>query len=153
MQTSYSVRYSFSQEFDAPADRAYAWCVDYKPDDWTIMGKNGRREIERLNEDTIILTDTVVGRDGPVTKQRLVRLNRDRLAWTNTHIGGPNLHSQFWYQVVPSGKGSRLDFTGLQINYGRRPSDEEVARMAAELARDDSGMWRLLAEEMRKDLK
>lgn len=152
MRSSYSVRYGFSQRFEVPAERAFEWCTDYTPDDWKMMGKKGRREIERLNEDTIILTDTYVDRSGPVTKKRLVRLNHERLAWTNTHVGGPNLHSQFWYQIVPEGKGSRLEFTGLQINYGRRPAVQEVAKLSKELAEDDSGMWRLLAEEMRKDL-
>ena len=151
MSKSYSVRYRFSQRFDAPPKKAYEWCTDYRTDDWTIMGKNGKRKIERLNEDTIILTDTYAGKNGPVTKQRLVRLSPESLAWTNTHVGGPNLHSQFWYQIVPEGKGSRLDFTGLQVNYGRRPSVKKVAKLSEELAKEDSGMWLLLAEAMHKD--
>lgn len=150
---SYSVRYGFSQSFGVPAKEAYDWCVDYRPNDWEIMGKKGKRRISRLNDDTLILTDTVVGDGGPVTKRRLVRLNPERLAWTNTHIGGPTLHSQFWYQIVSERSGSRLDFTGLQINYGKRPSSERIAKMAKELADDDSGMWHLLAREMKKDLR
>ncbi len=149
---SYSVRYGFSQSFEVPAKEAYDWCVDYRPNDWDIMGKKGRRRISRLNDDTLILTDTVVGDEGPVTKRRLVRLNPERLAWTNTHIGGPTLHSQFWYQIAGEGTKSRLEFTGLQIFYGKRPSTGKIASMAKKLAEDDSGMWRLLAKEMKKDL-
>jgi hypothetical protein len=117
------------------------------------MGKKGKRGIKRINEDTLILTDTVTGDDGPVTKHRLVRLNPKRLSWTNTHLSGPNKHSQFWYQIVARGSGkSSLDFTGLQVNYGRRPPSARIAEMAEGLRADDRRMWSLLAEEMRKDL-
>ncbi len=118
------------------------------------MGKNGTRRIKHINDDTLILTDTVVGKGGPVTKKRLVRLNPGRLAWTNTHIAGPNKHSQFWYQIIPmDGEKSRLDFIGLQVNYGKRPSVARIAKIAKELKADDSGMWSLLAKEMRKDFR
>lgn len=151
---SYSVCYEFSQQFDIPERPAFDWCTDYKPDDWTKMGKNGTRRIKHINDDTLILTDTVVGKGGPVTKKRLVRLNPGRLAWTNTHIAGPNKHSQFWYQIIPmDGEKSRLDFIGLQVNYGKRPSVARIAKIAKELKADDSGMWSLLAKEMRKDFR
>jgi len=151
---SYPVRYRFSQTFASPARRAYEWCVDYKPDDWARMGKKGTRRIKWLNEDTLILADTVVGYEGPVTKRRLVRLNAERLAWTNTHISGPNKHSQFWYQIVPLGKSkSRLDFIGLQVNYGKPPSASDIGRLSKALRKDDARMWTLLAEEMLKDFK
>ena len=151
---SYPIRYRFSQSFDVPAKAAYQWCTDYRPDDWKRMGKKGTRKIRRLNEDALILTDTVVGESGAVTKKRLVRLNADRLAWTNTHLAGPNRHSQFWYQIVAEGKGrSRLEFTGLQINYGRRPSAPRIAEMGKGIKEEDSGMWALLAREMARDLK
>lgn len=149
---SYSIHYSFNQPFDVSAKMAFDWCIDYRPDDWRRMGKKGTRTIKRINEDTLILTDTVVGKDGPVTKRRLVRLNPERLAWTNTHIAGPNKHSQFWYQIVARAhEKSRLDFIGLQVNYGKRPSSTRIARVAEELKADDKRMWSLLAEEMRKD--
>ncbi len=150
---SYSIHYGFNQPFDFPAKIAFDWCTDYKSDDWAKMGKKGTRKIKHINDDTLILTDTVTGKDGPVTKKRLVRLNPERLAWTNTHVGGPNIHSQFWYQIVARGKQkSRLDFIGLQVNYGKPPSTVRIAEMAKELRTDDAGMWTLLAEEMRKDL-
>ena len=149
---SYPVRYRFSQSFEASAKAAYEWCTDYQPDDWNRMGKKGIRKIHRLNEDTLILTDTVVEASGPVTKKRLVRLNPDRLSWTNTHLAGPNKHSQFWYQIIAVGDKSRLDFTGLQVNYGKRPSASEIREMARDLRNSDSRMWVLLAKEMSKDL-
>ncbi len=151
--SSYPIRYSFSQTFDVPAKQAFRWCVDYKADDWKRMGKNGMRKIRRLNEDTLILTDTVVTDGQSVTKRRLVRLNSNRLAWTNTHVDGPNKHSQFWYQIVPLGRNrSRLDFTGLQVNYAkRRPSASKVAALARKIRKEDSGVWVLLAKEMSKD--
>jgi len=150
---SFTVRYEFSQRFKVPARDAFGWCTDYRSDDWERMGKKGTRRIRHINEDTLILTDTVEGREGAVTKRRLVRLYPERLAWTNTHVGGPNRHSQFWYQIVEEGAGkSRLDFTGLQVNYGNRPSPKGIAAMARELKADDAGMWVLLAEEMYKEL-
>jgi hypothetical protein len=152
--SSYSVHYEFSQQFNLPGKAAFYWCIDYRSDDWARMGKNGKRKIKRINEDTLILTDIVVGKRGPVTKRRLVRLNPERLAWTNTHISGPNKHSQFWYQIVATGSGkSRLDFTGMQVNYGKRPSAATLAKIAKELKADDSRMWSLLAKEMSSDFR
>jgi len=151
---SYSIHYSFSQRFEVPARAAFDWCVDYREDDWRRMGRRGVRKIKLLNEDTLVLTDKVSTKEGHVTKKRLVRLNPELLAWTNTHIAGPNRHSQFWYQVVEEGKErSRLDFTGLQVNYGRRPSAARITELAKELKADDSKTWALLAKEMHKDLR
>jgi hypothetical protein len=162
---SYSVQYRFSQPFDFPAEMAYRWCIDFAPDDWARMGKEGTRKITRINEDALILTDTVIsktgdgkkgqGRRAKVTKQRLVRIYPERMEWTNTHLTGPNKHSQFWYQIVAEDENrSRLDFTSLQINYyqGKRPSPEKITDMAAELKVEDSRTWQLLAKEMQKDL-
>jgi len=152
MVDSYSVSYSFEQNFDFLPKAAYNWCIDYKPDDWSLMGKKGSRKIKRINEDTLILTDTVTGGDGPVTKKRLVRLDPERLSWTNTHISGPNKHSQFWYRITGVGKGkSKLEFIGHQVNYGKVPSAKSIEKLADELRADDSGLWRLLSVEMGKD--
>jgi len=153
LKESYSIRYKFSQEFDVPARRAFRWCTDYQPGDWGLMGKKGTRKVKPINEDTLILEDTVMGDEGPVKKQRLVRLNPETLSWTNTHIGGPNKHSQFWYKISETGPGrSRLDFTGLQINYGMRQPGGGVSRLAARLRAEDTAQWKLLAKEMEKDL-
>jgi len=149
---SYSIRYRFSQPFEVLAKTAYEWCTDYQPDDWKRMGKRGTRKIQLLNEDTLILTDTVAEVNGPVTKKRLVRLNPDQMSWTNTHLAGPNKHSQFLYKIIAVGNKSRLDFTGLQVSYGQQPSASRIRKMARELRNSDSGMWVLLAKEMSKDL-
>jgi hypothetical protein len=148
---SYSVRYRFSQPFDVSAQTAYEWCTDFRPDDLPRMGEEGTRKIERINEDTLILTDVIKGKRE--RKQRLVRLNPDRMSWTNTHLNGTNKHSQFWYEVVADGpQSSHLEFTGLQVNYGRPPTVVRIAKKAEELAAIDSGAWLLLAREMRRDL-
>lgn len=151
---SYSVRYGFSQAFEVEPSTAYEWCTDFREDDWARMGKKGTRRIQRINDDGLILTDSVGTGKRRVTKRRLVRLNPDRLAWTNTHLSGPNRFSQFWYEIVSDGKGgSSLEFTGLQVKYGSRPSSARIAEMAKELATEDSGDWLLLANEMHRDLK
>jgi len=153
MTDSYSLSYSFEQNFDFPAKTAYGWCTDYRPDDHSLMGKKGSRKIRRINEDTLILTDTYPGLDKPVTKKRLVRLDPGRLSWTNTHISGPNKHSQFWYRITGVGKGkSKLEFIGHQVYYCKVPPGKSIEKLADELKGEDSGMWRLLAAEMRKDL-
>ncbi len=146
--------YRFSTRLPASADAAYRWAVDYAPDDPARMGQQGRRRIEVVAPRTILLTDTIV-RDGrTVTKQRLVRLRpRDR-AWTNTHIGGPTRHSQFFYRIVPRGRrGSSLEFIGLQVERAPRPlTPTQLARRAREVAREDAALWRRLARAMASDL-
>ena len=148
---SYSLRYQFSQRFNLPARRSYEWCTDFRPDDPARMGLQGTRKIERINDDTLILTDTIRGQREQ--KRRLVRLNPDRLAWTGTHLNGSNKFSQFWYQVTAEGtQGSHLEFAGLRVNYGRPPAPSRVAQMAQALAAGDSADWALLAKEMERDL-
>ncbi len=149
---SYSVRYRFSQPFNVSAQAAYEWCTDFRADDLARMGQVGTRKIRRINDDTLILTDVIKGKRE--RKQRLVRLNPDRMSWTNTHLNGSNKLSQFWYQVVPDGaQSSHLEFTGLRVNYGKPPEHAKIEEMADELAVEDSGDWLLLATEMHNDLK
>ena len=147
----YSIRYGFTQAFNFPADVAYKWCTDYDPKDMQLQGANGTRRIKRLTEDTIILEDRY---DIGITKTKLVRLNPERHSWTNTHISGPAKHSQFLYEIVPEGTNrSHLNFTGLQISYGKKkPSPATIARLAAQLRKEDSHGWKLLAQAMQKDL-
>jgi hypothetical protein len=150
---SYSVRYRFAQPFDFSAETAYGWCTDYQPDDLARMGRKGTRKIDSINEDALILTDTVVDAGKRVRASRLVRLNPDRLSWTSTHLTGTNKFSQFWCQILPEGEtGSRLEFIGLHVNYGRRPSPARIGSMARELADADSSEWMLLAKAMKEDL-
>ena len=84
-----SVRYKFSQKFAVPVDDAFAWAVDYDPDDYALMGLEGERKIKKLSDDAFILEDTRPTQKGPVTKSRLVRLDRGRRILINTHIDSP----------------------------------------------------------------
>jgi hypothetical protein len=149
------VRYSFTQKFSVPVEEAFAWAVDYDPDDFSLMGQEGRRKINKLSDDTFILEDARKTEQGWVEKTRLVRINPERHAFTNTHISGPTLHSQFWYEFFPEGnKASRLEFTGLLLYPSEKKlSTAEVAKMAAEERKGDSKIWRNLAKAMEADLK
>ena len=149
-----SVRYNFSQHFAIPAQDAFAWSVDYQPDDLVLMGEKGKRKIEWISEDAVIVTDTVRINKESMTKARLVRIYPERLSWTNTHLSGPNKHSQFLYEILPDDKGgSRLNFTGLQLNYGRKKATKaETVRLAREYAVADSETWVRLAAAMENDL-
>ena len=91
---------------------------------------------------------------GTDSKTRLVRLYPKRLAWTNTHVRGSSRHSQFLYELAPSGRGtSRLEFTGLQLlRLARRPSARATATLGRTLAREDAALWRVLARAMARDL-
>ncbi|MGA2573304.1 MAG: hypothetical protein ABSF36_03720 [Candidatus Methanomethylicaceae archaeon] len=151
---AYSVHYKFSQHFNFPAQDAYRWCTDYQTDDIVLMGSKGKRQIQRINDDTLVLTDTLFGKERKTVKKRLVRLYPECLFWTNTRLSADGRHSQFLYQIVPDGeKGSRLDFTGSQVYYNsKKPTPVRIALMANELAKEDSLGWKSLAKAMEKDL-
>lgn len=146
-----SLRYSFSQHFDVPPAEAFAWSVDYRPDDHKLMGRKGTRKIAWISDDAVVLTDTVETGTGRVTKERLVRIYPDRLSWTNTHLSGPNQHSQFLYEIVPDRGGSRLNFTGLQLNY-QKMSKRDAERLAKQYAKEDAELWVRLAGAMERDI-
>jgi len=149
------VRYSFTQKFSVPVEEAFRWSIDYDPDDFSLIGFEGRRKVKKLSEDAFILEDARKTDDGWVEKTRLVRINPERRSFTNTHISGPTLHSQFWYEFFPEGKGgSRLEFTGLLLYPSeKRLSSEQVAKMAAEERKGDSKNWKNLAKAMEAYLK
>lgn len=148
------VRYNFTQKFSVPVDEAFAWAIDYDPNDFSLMGQEGRRKINKLAEDTFVLEDARRTPEGFVEKTRLIRVNHERRSFTNTHISGPTLHSQFWYEFFPEGRrASRLDFTGLLL----LPSDKkmtakEIAAVAAAEKKTDSTIWRHLAKAMEAEL-
>ena len=150
-----SVRYSFSQKFSVPVEDAFRWAVDYDPDDFSLMGQEGRRKINKLSEDTFVLEDARKTEKGWVEKTRLIRINPERRSFSNTHISGPTLHSQFWYEFFPEGRrASRLDFTGLLLYRSEKKlSPAEVAKMATEERKGDSKIWKNLAKAMEADLK
>jgi hypothetical protein len=150
---SYSVHYKFSQHFDFPAKDAFDWSMDYDEGDIARFGKHGKRKIERINEDTLILTDMYLSGSSREVKRRLIRIYPELLTMVNTRLSETNRHSQFIYEFVPEGeKGSRLDFTGSHVFAGRKPSPSKIASLARGMAEEDAGGWRRLAAEMKKDL-
>ena len=150
-----SLHYHFSQRFNVPAAKAYKWCTNYSPEDHVLMGTaNAKREILRISESTILLTDTYYSKNDSVTKQRLVCLYPNRLSWASTHLTGPNKYSQFLHEIVPESKGTcRLEFTGLQIEYNNEESlnKKEVEILARKLRKEDSATWKLLAAAMERE--
>jgi hypothetical protein len=151
----YSIRYRFSQRFNVPAQKAYKWCTEYSPEDHVLMGEvAAERQITRLTDSTIILTDIFHTSSGPVEKKKLVQLYPDRLSWISTHLTGPNKYSQFIYETSAEGNdASRLDFTALHLEYEReKSSDVDVKLLAEKLRKEDSEAWKLLASAMTKEL-
>jgi hypothetical protein len=144
-----SVAFSFSQRFACSADALYAWATDYDPGDLELMGHHGRRRVRRLLDDTILLTDSVATPDGGRrSKQKLIRLFPERRTWTNTHVSGPNRHSQFIYEVVAEGRRARLDFTGRQLMQVDDASPRALRALARHIRQEDAASWRRLARAM-----
>ncbi|MDA4121754.1 MAG: hypothetical protein OK456_01085 [Thaumarchaeota archaeon] len=151
---SYSVHYSFVQRFKFTAKEAYEWSMDYRADDFELMGKSATRKIDHINNDTIMLTDAFLQEKGrPVVKRRLIRMYPELLMMVNTRVSADNIHSQFLYQFEDDPKGgSLLRFTGSHVFYGRRPTQAKIAALASEMKKEDSGIWVNLNEAMNKDL-
>ncbi len=152
--SSYSVHYKFSQRFGFPARDAYNWSMDYRSDDIERMGERGTRRIRRINDDTLVLTDTLFSdKGGRVSKRRLIRMYPELLTMVNTRLSADGIHSQFIYQFVDEGEGrSRLDFTGAQVFYGEKPTASKLESLAREMAKEDSAVWVRLAAAMKNDL-
>jgi hypothetical protein len=113
------------------------------------MKEAGKRKIEKLSDDTVILTDTS---NGKVTKTKLVRLYPKELFWTSTHISGPLKHSQFLYRIAPEGKNrSRLDFVGRQLE-SRMMTKSEARALARKVRKEDSAAWKYLAKALDDEL-
>jgi hypothetical protein len=151
---SYTVHYRFSQSFPFPAEDAFAWAADYDAGDLALMGLDGRREIERIDRDTVVLNDIFFAAGRTTKKRRLIRIFPELLMLTNTRLSASNKHSQFIYQFVAEGKKrSRLDFTGAQVERSKTgPSPSKIEALASDYARVDSALWVNLAEAMGKDL-
>jgi hypothetical protein len=150
-----SIRYRFSQRFSVPARKAYKWCTEYDPQDPALMGEDAaERQITHLTDTTIILTDIFHTSNGRVEKQKLVQLYPDRLSWISTHLTGPNKYSQFIYEISAESDGaSRLDFTGLHLEYEKENLDSKgIKSLADKLKEEDSAVWTLLAKVMAKEL-
>jgi hypothetical protein len=148
-----SVRYAFTQRFSVPVEEAFRWSIDYEPDDFPLMGWEGRRKVKKLSEDAIILEDAMKTDKGVVEKTRLVRVNPERRSFSNTHIAGPTIHSQYWYEFFPEGSGgSRLEFTGLILYPGEKElSSQQVSEITAKEREDDMKVWKNLAKAMESD--
>jgi len=150
------IQYHFSQCFKVPALKAYEWCTNYDPQDHALMRVNAKREILRVSDSTIVLTDVYYDKKQGIEKQKLVCLYPNQLTWTNTHLTGPNKYSQFLYQIVPENERvCRLDFTGLQIQLisKKRLNRKEIELLAEKLRSEDSAIWRLLATEMEREFR
>jgi len=153
--TTISVRYHFRQPLAAPAPAAYAWCTDFGPADGALFSARTRRTVRWIAEDALVMTDTTYPGRRPLRIQRLVRLDPEARAWTNTHLDGPYRGSQYWYRVVADGaRRSHLEFRGLRLEASaRRLSAAEVDRRSAECRRADAGEWRRrLAPALARDV-
>ena len=137
------VRYAFRQPFAVEADRAYAWCTDFRPQDGALYSRRTLRRVDRLTDDAYLLTDTPFPLGRPRTIRRLVRLAPAERAWSSTHLDGPFRHSQFWYRIVRGGRGrSYLDFRALKLERAAHPlSAGELRRRATRNQRADADVW------------
>ncbi|MGC4115132.1 MAG: hypothetical protein QM765_11095 [Myxococcales bacterium] len=142
-----SLHFTFTQRFRLPAREVYAWATDFSQDDPDVMGLSGSRRVEHLAPDTVLLTDRFGPQGKRVTKKKLVRLYPERMSWTNTHLAGPNRHSQFLYELVSDGpRACHLVFTGSQVNYpAKAPSAKELKAMVDQVREDDAALWKRLA--------
>jgi hypothetical protein len=145
-----SVNYRFSQHLDAPPRDAYQWCIDYQPDDLSLMHEKGQRRIQWITEDTVILREVVHQNGRKIEKVKLVKLDRTRLSWYNIQLSGPNKHSAFLYRISPEGRNqSRLNFTGLLVVYSKtRLSKRKLRQIARKEKHYDSNAWKHLAKAM-----
>lgn len=150
-----SVRFDFKQPFRVSATAAYEWCTDFRDSDGHLFEQKWKRQVRRLSKDTLILVDTTWPNGRRRVINRLVRLNPDELSWTNTHLTGPFRHSQYWYRILPDGKGrSHLHFSGLRLVRSTKPlSATKIADIAADERRGDSTLWRdRLAPALERDV-
>ena len=155
MPTS-SLRFRFQQRFHVPARAAFAWCTDFSPEDAAYFRGTQRRKVEKLAEGTLIMTDTSVIKGKKLAISRLVRIDPDEMAWTNTHLNGPYKYSQYWYRVVPdSPRSSHLDFEGLRLETVARDLTAKEVRDRTEVyRRANLDQWRsVLAPALEAELK
>ena len=150
-----SVVYKFHQHLNVTPADAFAWATDYQPDDFKLLGRNGRRKVESLGDDTLILSDTVVADDGTkLRSKKLIKIYRDRMMWTSTNVDGPMRHSQVLYEITANGaKGSRLTFTGHRVHDGPPITAREKRALSAQFAKMGTAHWKHIAQVMTQDLK
>ena len=148
------IQYQFSQRFNLPAHKAYEWCTNFTPKDPALMREKATREVKPITENTFILTDKFQVLGETTIKQKLVCLYPNRLMWTSTHLTGPAKHSQFIYEIKSVTKTtSRLKFTALHLAHDLKGGSFKIntERLAEELRKADSDVWKNLAREMEKE--
>ncbi len=151
----YSVRYHFVQCFSVPARQAYDWCIDFNSADFQLIGNStGARQVDRLADCTVLLTDTFQTKTGKVIKQKLIQLYPDKLFWTSTHLLGINKCSQVIYQILAdSNDSSHLNFEAIYLNNKIANLNPAQAKLMADnLCMQDIEVWQLLAKVMEKEL-
>ena len=138
------VRYEFRQSFRVPARVAYEWLTDYRPSDGDLLDYRMRRRIDPIAPGSLILTDTTWPNGRPREIRRLVHLDPARLAWTNTHVSGPFLHSQHHYRIVADGpRRSHLEFRAFRIErIPGRASAKKIAERVRANRQEDARVWR-----------
>ncbi|MGA8303855.1 MAG: hypothetical protein WA691_10180 [Thermoplasmata archaeon] len=152
--------YHFATELAASRPHAYRWATDYRSNDFDLSDVKGRRKVEKLTDDLILLTDSFDddpfdSRQGARTvKVKLVHLFPDRWMWTSTHVAGPAKYSQFLYQLTARGPtASTLHFTGNQVELLKgRPNRTSIQRRAQELKREDSHLWAQFSAALAREL-
>jgi hypothetical protein len=149
------IRYHFRQQFKVPALEAYLWCTNFDENDHALMGdEKAQRQIQKIAESTVLLTDTFYTSAGPIEKKKVVELYPDYLSWNSTHFSGSNQFSQFLYKISTDEESiSFLDFTGLHLDYEKANLTKAQTKMLSdELCSEDAYAWKLLAKAMEKDL-
>ncbi len=148
----FTIHYEFIQKFNIPAQKAFAWCTRYDPTDMEIMQENATREVQYIADHVLILKDTFVIEGKSVEKQKLVSIYPNRLTWTSTHLTGPNKYSQFLYEISALSEGeSQLRFTASSLDYDVE-NKKDAERQGKKVSKMDAENWKLLAQEMEKDL-
>ena len=150
-----SVVYRFHQHLNATPAEAFAWATDYQPNDMKLLGRKGRRKVARIDDDTMILSDTAITDDGTkVRGKKLIKIYRDRMMWTSTNLDGPMRHAQILYEITADGaKGSRLTFTGHRVHDGPPMTAREKRALSAQLVKKGTAHWKHIAQVMTQDLK
>jgi hypothetical protein len=149
------VRYHFRQRFGIAAHEAYLWCTNFDVKDHALMGDvKASRQVQRIAESTLLLTDTFFTSTGSIQKLKVVELYPDDLRWNSTHLTGPYQYSQFLYEISADGENaSFLDFTGLHLDYENvKLGRLQIIKLAEKLCSEDANAWKLLAKAMEKDL-
>jgi hypothetical protein len=150
-----SVLYKFSHRLNATAAEAFAWATDYQPEDIKLLGRKGSRKVDRIDDDTMILSDIFVADDGTkVHSKKLIKIYRDRMMWTSTSLDGTMRHSQVLYEITADGaKASRLTFTGQRVHDGPPITVREKRALSAQFAKMGAEHWKHIAQVMTQDLK